>query len=496
MMILLPCPHCRKSFRFESEQLAGGSYRLRCPSCSGEFILRTAATGERQAQKVGPLESGPLEGGNADAGGSEPPPSEVHTSPQPDREERASAPHMQDVSTSTTRPDGSDEGTAYRKRRPSLLILSLIILIPVGSMLLTLGIIKRNRVPEGSATATRLSQSSIQATAGHPHGLAPSQDQAYEGPQQRPSKAFPFFPLDEGDPCQRMTALQKEILDKGDDRLHAEVFTLWTAYLVTQTLAPKVCPLEQVFDLASEGIRTHSLCGTGYTFLSAYYLAKRVEDRAKTSLDEAYRRMPEDPWVYLVDAQFSRVIDQDPKAGIQRLRQGLSHAPDHLYVHYALAILYLETEAYQEAADEFAWLERRVGQADAFQDLMALSQKLKGMPPGSNEGTSILLAVARNLVPLKEYLSAETLYRKALENGAEGLPEEEGKIAFYELGQIYEQRGNARKAYASYQNALRMDPRFTAARVRMEALVLPQQSSENTVGVRLSASSTLAEAIH
>jgi tetratricopeptide (TPR) repeat protein len=241
--------------------------------------------------------------------------------------------------------------------------------------------------------------------------------------------------------------------------------------LILETAPTPVCDLKSTFYLAADALQGDTLCGAGHAFLCAYYLKKGLLDRSQLFLDRALRQAPDDPWVKLVEAVFYEQAYYDDQRAISILADLSQQHPSFSLVGYILGKAYIRVEEFTEAKAAFESLtEDATGQVAFWRIRRALSSLERTNYPGVEKAEAIL-TLSRAFTALKDYPMAQDLYRWVLEETPGRLTKGEKMAAHYELGRIYENRGDNRSAYDSYRNALGIDPEFQAAREGIKGLL-------------------------
>ena len=180
---------------------------------------------------------------------------------------------------------------------------------------------------------------------------------------------------------------------------------------------------------------------------------------------------PKDPWVKLVEALYYHLISQNREHAAQALESLCGQSPVSPLAHYLLAGLYIRKEEYEKAIPSALFLFQEFPEQKHF---LLIQKSLFGIQKASYyspERARGLLALGKTFVALKDNVMAEHLYQKALKQMSSRFPAEEQKAAYFELGRIYEWRGDHNNAYASYRSALRIDPSFLDARQRIQAIL-------------------------
>lgn len=478
MITRLPCPHCKGTFSIAPEATAGkADLRLQCPACGGRFILRPYPAIEepayRETAETLPAALEPLPPPVEKAGERK---AEALKSPGAS----AVAPRVPARTGGPTAVVGTVPKVAARpagKRRASLfsrmlhLFAAAFAVVVVGAYLVaTRPGTKPSPPPPSEGKGTRAEQTPPEV------GSTTPQDRG-EGPiapkEQGQGIVVPLFSLEAREPCQRLASLEAEIQAKDTEAAWCEQYEPWLGYLLDEAAQAEACPIEHVFLRASDGARAETLCGRGYLFLAAYYLSKGVKEKARSFLERSKSMLSHDPWLLLLEARWAQSMEEDTQASIDILKKAIASFPDFLQAHYLLAMASLEVGAYKEAEDECVWLAQRVDENGALLDIASLLGRLSTAEPYSAQRALALLDVAKGLLRIRAARAAEVIHRQVLIEMGVALSEDQRKLAFYELGRIYEQRGNDRQAYAAYQNALRLDPAFEEARARLKALASP-----------------------
>ncbi len=461
---------------------------LACPSCSKRFVFRPYSARPRVSQ-VG-------------TGKAEPLPEGIHS--QPKGEDKISP--GQTVSDLSVRV-GKEPATAGRARtrptrtvalqvplpkaRRSHYVFSPAFLLAVAGAVLV-GMIAayiivgrqhgpiRMVAPSGSPEVTSLDDGSLsEEESSLPEKEL--EEAAQSETLEDHDLVIPIFSMEVGDPCTRIVSLEAQTLARGPHTDRCEQFTSWLAYLIDDSVRAASCPLDSVLVRALQEVSGPRTCGRACTFLGCYYLEKGLREKALSMLEQARTVAPNDPWVYVLEARWAQVTEENPQNGIEYLKKGIAVSPELLHAHYLLALAYIEAGAYQEAQDEFVWLAPRVGERERADTIAALLRQVVSTAPLSVPRVRSLLELANVLEQLHVLRVAEAVVRQALIEMDTTIPSQERKLAFFELGKICEQRGKDRQAYAAYQNALRIDPDFMEARVCIKRLgsVVGQEGTPN-----------------
>jgi len=279
-----------------------------------------------------------------------------------------------------------------------------------------------------------------------------------------------FTPITIDESCKRLTGLQNKLLQEKKPN-PCRIYPLWIAYLSLETTAMPACLLEPAFRNATEAIQKKTICSSGYAFLAAYYIHKRIMDRSESFLNEALHLSKNDPWVNIVEGIFYQRIYQDQERAATTFRTIIKQNPDFPLAWYLLGRLYIKSEEYEKANSMFLLLQKNFPQQGAFYQIQKALSSLHGVAYFSKEKAQGLLEISKAFTALKNYHIAEQLSQKVLTEMKNLLPGKTQTLAFYELGRIYELKQDKDRAYASYLNALQIDPRFKAARDRISHLM-------------------------
>lgn len=477
MRTRLPCPHCRETFSVAPEAAAGkADLRVQCPACGGRFILRLYRPIEKPVPRAAAatLQAPP-----------EPLPPPVDRARGSEREVlrgRGASAMAERVPASTGRPAAARTfptvaARPARRRRASPLsrVFNLVAAAVVVAVVYLL--VARLGTKPGPARLSDEKETHAEPTPPAEVLSPPLQQPGGEGARAAPEKTegivVPLFSLGSQEPCQRLASLEAEILAKGTETARCEQFEPWLGYLIDEAAQTGACPVEHVFFEASDRARAGTLCERGSLFLAAYYLSKGVKEKAASFLARSKTMTSHDPWLLLLEARWAQSMEEDTLASVDILRKAVVSFPDFPQAHYLLAMASLEVGAYKEAEDECIWLAQRVEENGVLLEIASLLGRLSTTEPFSAQRAMTLLDVARNLLRIRAARVAEVIHRQVLIEMGVALSEDQRKLAFYELGKIYEQRGNDRQAYAAYQNALRIDPGFEEVRARLKTLASP-----------------------
>jgi len=403
---------------------------------------------------------------------------------QPERDEE-----IPPVPADQPPPSGGDKEAGAQSGRQKMVSKSLVFLLPVCSLLFVLCWILLPTLWK-SPEAFKGSPSEQANNQGHPaaglsagNSLSSQPTAALDAAAGHPSsnvdseisfcrEIWPFSTVEHDRPCHRLVQLQGA-LEKSNDTPSSNIYPVWIGYLSLKTTSITLpsCKLEPVFRLATDAIRNNSLCGSGYAFLSAYYIHKKIPDRSLSFLEEALALSPKDPWVKLVEALYHLVISQNREQASKTLEALCGHPPVSPVAHYLLAGLYIKKEEYEKAIPSALFLFQEFPEQKHF---LLIQKSLFGIQQASYYSTERargFLTLGKTFVALKDNVMAEHLYQKALKEMSSRFPVEEQKTAYFELGRIYEWRGDQNNAYASYRSALRIDPNFLDARQRIQAIL-------------------------
>jgi len=272
--------------------------------------------------------------------------------------------------------------------------------------------------------------------------------------------------------CESLLELQEKRLH--DDEAGAcSIYPIWIAYLAVETSDKLVpgCRLESPFGLATKAIRNGDLCSRGYAFLSVYYAQKKIADRSISFLHEAKHGAPEDPWVNLAEALYYQKVFKDRDRASVILSKLLDQPQVSPVTRYLLSSMYIMGGDYDEAAQVFHPLAEQFPNQEIFLRMNRILSSLRQAPYYSSETAEGLMNLSRVYVSMHNLAMAERLCVRVLEEMPGKLSLEEKKEIYFDLGKIYENRGDKDNAYVSYRSVLRLDPYFREARQRMQNLL-------------------------
>ncbi len=470
-MIILPCPHCRRRFRVPEDRVGVGSAKVRCPACHGLFVLDTTPA-DRVSGRTEPVES---------SGGQERSRDAIPGSPADSPTGRQSSP------SARTLPHRGD--STLRNRWA---------LLPAFSLLLALAGVLGPSALRGPSSPPRDPGLVVEAAKGGAEAppsaarkdaapaipgveaAAPAADTSRSRiPEPKSGYRFlrPFSPVGTKESCERLARLaESPPSPRGGGGFTG--YEPWIAYLSLGEARAPGCGLEVLFQRATEGIRRKVLCGRGYAFLSAYYAARRMPDRARAFLEESLHLAPRDPWVKLSEALFYRKSHRDDDRAVRILEGVVDARPSFHLARYLLAKAYIERESYGKARDLFTVLEREFPRQRGFERVRRALAVLGEAPSYSAREAQGLLAVTRAFMALPDFPFAKTLCGKVLQEMASRLSPADRKLAYYDFGRMCEMSGEREAAYLAYRRALRIDPEFHNARERIGAVLRMQEGAK------------------
>jgi len=281
----------------------------------------------------------------------------------------------------------------------------------------------------------------------------------------------PFAPADTETSCQALLDLQEEVT--GRDRPEpCLLFPPWIASLAMENSpeASLVCKWEAPYGLAVEGIRKGTLCPRGYAFLAAYYARKKLPDRALSFLREAQAAEPLDPWVRVAEVLYLQLVLRDREKAQEILHEIQDEPPVSALSRYLLACSWIRKGEYETAGETFDALARSFPEQVEFlrvRDTLGAVHRASHYSPEKARG---ILDLGVSFGVLRDDVMAEEICQYVLREMPDRLSVEGKKTAHLEMGRIHEARGDKLKASLSYRSALRLDPQFTEARQRIQAL--------------------------
>jgi predicted Zn finger-like uncharacterized protein len=484
----LPCPHCKNSFNLDPELLARGSIKLRCPSCNGLFVVKAPQPREPDPAET-QLSNGSPQGPEADSapkqdslpGEREEPPVSPATDSEGDpfREDWAQL-FGEDSITSEGEPipeDRPDPSGKTRQRftacRPALFSLFFILAACAGLFFAVFW--------KGDGTVN--TDAKAPGTAGEFVQAVPEENGSRGGfgirvadlDDQGAGSFFrairPFSSADTDATCRALLDLQERVL-KGDHPDPCVLYPPWIAYLAMENSpeSSPACKWEAPYRLAIGGIRKGTLCARGNAFLAAYYAHKKIPDRALSFLREAQAMAPLDPWVRIAEVLYQQRILRDREKAEEILHEIVDDPPVSVLSWYLLSCIYISKGEYDTAGDFFDPLVRAYPEQVQFQRIREALSSTQEAAYFSPERARGILDLGVSFAAMRDYVMAEELCQEVLREMPDRLSVDEKKIAYLELGRIHEIRGDKVKASVSYRSALRLDPQFSEAKLRIRTL--------------------------
>ena len=461
----LPCPHCKETFRIDPAGIPTRAARLKCPACGGLFRLQNSLDPQvdpNRSSCSSRLAPSPT------FGNGEPAPATAAGS-------GAAGAAIETGLSTKGGLSGEAGGPEFRKNRSSA---KLWLLLPAfGLLIAAMGILMPAARPGTEGTDQKAYQSvrrppaELESTGPGPlDPRMPVSNPAGDKKQPTASDLSLFLGMGMADPCQVTQALREPTapLQKGDA---CRGYPYWIAYLSSEKPAQRSCPIDAIFSETSQALGNQSLCAEGYAFLAAYYVQKRIADRSQKFLEEARQRSAGGLWVKWVEVLYSLRILQDKENAGVLLKDLVAGFPDFTLARYFLAKLQVQDEDYDEAEGSFAALQGRHPDQTEFREIRDALTSLRQASSYSTQRAAGLLILSRSFLSLQEFGFAETILVRVMEGMPGRLSEEDQKTGFLLLGRLHELRGDKEGAYNSYQEALRIDPRFPDARKRLEELL-------------------------
>ncbi|MEW6441745.1 MAG: tetratricopeptide repeat protein [bacterium] len=472
--MLLPCPCCKESFRFDEGKIRAGRARLKCPACGGLFLLQNPRQPSLQPSWFGPAGSRP----EAAAAAASVPDAE----PMVAAEAAASEPAFP-CPAGLGLPSGPEP--AVRKARRLRAAAALWILAPVcGLLLAVLGILMpvtwKSSVRPGQALHEKDERQPAGARS-ESMGADPQKTNSYSsesGPSlldpERPGPAahsvYLLLGMGAAHPCKTLAGLEQNPV-QADWGKACTLYPYWIAFLSSESQADLPCSIDSLFSTATEAVRNPGPCPEALAFLTAYYVQKKVPDRSQAYLDEARQLAPNHPWVRWTEALFHLRISGDRQKGEALLKEVVEELPDFQLARYLLAKAHIRAEEYQKAEEMLVGLSGSYPQYQPIGQIRTSLASIVQSPYYSQTKAYALLQTGKAFLSLQEYPMAEELFRRVLEGMPGKLSSEEEKTAFLELGRLCELRGDKEGAYRSYQDALRVDPMFPEPLKRIQSLL-------------------------
>lgn len=463
----LPCPHCRKTFRVDKERIRTGSAWLKCPACSGRFLVQKSLDPRAGASRgTSLLDLAPAPGSGL--------PAAVLTGAGLSLE--AGAAGLMGAGTPEDRKNRPANALWLLLPAFGLLLAFMGILMPVARQ----GAEDPARQVSDMAHRQAVERAAPQVNPVNPAtaGISLQDPRApfrLDLDAARGEVTAPRISLLLGvglvNPCQVNLILQDQGAGRHGQTELRELYPYWIAHLSSERLSRGFCPADPVFLAASEAMQHSTLCADGYAFLAAYYIQRRVPDRSQTLLEEARRLSSGGLWVRWVEfLYYLRILEDRPNAGVL-LQDLVAAAPDFPLARYFLAKMQIQAEDYEKADESFSLLQRLCPRRPMFGDFRQALSSIIQSSYYSSERAAGLLSLSRSFDALGEQFAAEELLRMVLERMPGRLAVKEEKAAYFELGRLREDRGDPEGAYESYLNALKLDPLSPEARKKIEDLL-------------------------
>lgn len=464
----LPCPHCRKIFRVDPGLLQADAVRLRCPACSGRFLVQKNE--HIRLPGAGTVLSS-CETGDFAAPSS----SSVRERRRPDE---PCAPSVGPGSPGRKEdtPGSGDRAENTSRFRPPSGVLWLL-LPAFGLLLAMVGIL----MPVAGTDRLFLRQDGFVPSEARQERTMPNpasqEHKDRSAPETDPMGLSLLLGLGLVDPCQAAIAAEPGKEESREARL-CRLYPYWICFLSAPSSAGKsACQVDVVFSETAEALRSNSLCAEAHAFLAAYYIQKRVADRGQSCLEEARKAGRGCIWPKWAEVLYALRIDKDEARAEALLVDLLKDFPGFPLGRYCLARLQIERERYDQARQTLDALQESGPQQTELAGIRQTLDSIETSSYYSAERAAGLVSLARSFSSLGEAETAERLLRRVLEGMPGRLPPSEEKAAFIELGGLQENRGDKEGAYGSYRNAIQIDPLCTEAKERLRRLTVGGRES-------------------